>query len=68
MLNAHNVKNVSFFYNGKRGKFQNVVIIYATTLTVEMSKLLPRREMLRSPIIYVELTTHIPRIFSSFGM
>jgi hypothetical protein len=42
MLNAHNVKNVSFSDNGKGDKFQKVIFIYAITLTVETSKLLSR--------------------------
>jgi len=41
MPNAHSDKNFSFSDNGKRGIFQNVIIMCAITLTVEMSELLP---------------------------
>jgi hypothetical protein len=70
MLTAQNDKNVSFSDNGKRSKFQNVIIIYVITFTsiMEMSKLLPCKQILIGLIIYFVFTTHIPRIFFFFGM
>jgi len=66
MLNAQNSKNFSFTNNSKRGKLKNLVFIYAIPLTAEISKLLPRINVLRGLIIYVGFTTYIPSIFSFF--
>ena len=52
MLNAQNDKKVSFSDNGKRGKFQNVTIIYAITLTGIMEMFNPLKPEL-NPICYL---------------